>query len=65
MPLYRFKCALCNKSWEAYRTREHPDKDYCCGVEAGLERGVEPQAMALETFEDGPALQLREIKGRD
>jgi len=65
MPLYRFKCCLCNKSWEAYRTREHPGKDYCCGVEAGIEKGIEPKTMALETFEDNPALHLHKKKGWD
>jgi hypothetical protein len=64
MPLYGFKCNRCNKNWEAYRTPENLYKDYCCGVEAALEKGVEPKTMALESLNDGLTLQLIDFSGK-
>jgi len=63
MPLYRFKCCLCDKSWEAYRTSDNQDTDYCCGVEARLDNNVEPQSMALENLDEGHQLQMHKFKG--
>lgn len=62
MPLYGFKCSHCNRSWESYRNPVDVYNDYCCGIQARLEEGLEPKAMALETYDNGPALQLHVFK---